>query len=200
MGGFMPKAALVLTDAKQKKRKSRTDKSGRYEFVRVPPGEYVLDVLVPGFTNPGENLTLTGQDLRRDITLQLGFITENVVVTESVRYDSGPERRPPAPVCDEPTVPGGLGGRVVPPMKYRHVAPAYPEHLKAAGLVGRVDVVGVLGTDGLMARLEVVNSAHADFARAAVEAVSQWEFTPVYLNCVPFALRAEVTVEFRVVR
>lgn len=200
MGGFLPKVALVLTDAKKKTRKSRTDKSGYYEFVRLPPGEYLLDVLAVGFMNPRETLILTGQNLQRDITLQLGGLTETVIVTEPVSYDSGPERRPPAPVCDEPTVPGRRGGRIVPPIKFRHVTPPYPGRLKTAGIVGNVVVAGVLGTDGLMTQLEVVHSAHPDLARVAVEAMSQWQFSPLYLNCVPFALRAEVTFELQMVR
>jgi hypothetical protein len=55
----------------------------------------------------------------------------------------------------------------------------------------------VVGTDGLVKETTVTNDAAAPLARAAVEAVQQWEFDPTLLNCEAVDVRMSVTVDFR---
>jgi len=47
---------------------------------------------------------------------------------------------------------------------------------------------------------EVVSSANADLEEEAIAAVSQWEFSPTYLNCAPIEVRMFVTVSFKIDR
>jgi hypothetical protein len=44
--------------------------------------------------------------------------------------------------------------------------------------------------------VRTLRSAHPDLERAAIEAVSQWEFTPTLLNCSPVEVRMTATVNF----
>jgi TonB family protein len=80
------------------------------------------------------------------------------------------------------------------PVRIRDVRPRYPE---GAGIEGIVMLNGLIGTDGFLRDLRVVGSAHPDLARAAIEAVSQWEFDETLLNCVPVETPMAVTVDFR---
>ena len=58
-----------------------SDAEGRFEFSRLVPGSYKLDVTVEGFKPWSSNVTLTaGQALVQDIGLQLNLIEENVEV------------------------------------------------------------------------------------------------------------------------
>ena len=44
--------------------------------------------------------------------------------------------------------------------------------------------------------MEVVSPVNAELEEEAIGAVSQWEFTPTWLNCEPVEVRMFVTVSF----
>jgi carboxypeptidase family protein/TonB-like protein len=199
MGAYIPKAALVLENARRQKRKTRADDTGRYEFAGLPPGDYVLDVLVEGFKNPHAAVTVTAPGHRRDVTLALGGLFEAVFVGESLpdaRRDSGPAARRPPPTCEPPAIRGGLGGRVRPPVKLRNVVPQYPPQLERQGIAGRVDVIGAVDVNGSPVRLEAIEGHRSEFVDATLEAVSRWEFAPAYLNCVAVPIQLAIRVQF----
>jgi TonB family protein len=199
MGAYIPRAALVLENARGRKRKTRADDSGWYEFAALPPGDYVLDVLVEGFKSPHAQVTVTAPGHRRDVTLALGGLFEAVFVGKSLpdaRRDSGPGARRPPPTCDPPAARGGLGGRIRPPVKLRHVVPQYPPQLERQGIAGRVDLIGVVDANGMPVRLEAIEGSRSEFVDAALEAVSRWEFAPAYLNCVAVPIQLAVRVQF----
>jgi TonB family protein len=199
MGGYVPRAALVLEDARKKRRKTRSDESGRYEFAGLPAGEYVLDVLVEGFRSPRATLTVTAPGDRRDVTLEIGGLFEAVFVGASVpdaRRDSGPAARRPPPTCHPPALRGGPGGRLRPPMKLRHVVPQYPPQLERQRIAGTVNVVGVVDVNGRPVRLEAIDGSRSEFVEAALEALSRWEFAPAYLNCVAVPIQLAVRIQF----
>jgi TonB family protein len=198
-GGYVPRATLVLQDARKKKRKTRTDDTGRYEFPGLPSGEYVLHVLVEGFRSPRATLAVIRPGLRRDVTIELGGLFEAVFVAESVpdaRPDSGPVARRPSPTCHPPAVRGGVGGRVRPPVKLRHVVPQYPPQLERQRIDGTVDLMGAVDASGRPVRLEAIAGSRPEFVDAALEAVSRWEFAPAYLNCVPVPIQLAVRIQF----
>jgi outer membrane biosynthesis protein TonB len=60
-----------------------------------------------------------------------------------------------------------------------------------------VKIDAVIGTDGLVSSTTVTNDALDALARAAVDAVRQWEFDPTLLNCQAVDVRLSVTVDFR---
>ena len=199
MGAYIPRAALVLENARRKKRKTRADDTGRYEFAGLPPGDYVLDVLVEGFKSPHASVTVTAPGHRRDVTLELGGLFESVFVGQSLsdaRRDSGPAARRPPPTCDPPAERGGLGGRVRPPVKLRQVVPQYPPQLERQGIAGRVDVIGVVDANGSPVRLEAIEGSRSEFVDAALEALSRGEYAPAYLNCVAVPVQLAIRVQF----
>jgi TonB family protein len=58
----------------------------------------------------------------------------------------------------------------------------------------------LIGTDGNVQDVRVVQSPHPDLDQAAVEAVRQWQYTQTFLNCVPIEVRMKVTTNFAVRR
>ena len=93
-----------------------------------------------------------------------------------------------------------VGGGITRPQKIVHVDPIYPAKAKADRIEGMVIVETVIATDGTVKDIEVIRSAHPLLDAAAIEAVSQWEFTPTLLNGEPVELVMSVNVTFALER
>lgn len=70
------------------------------------------------------------------------------------------------------------------PVKVRDVPPKYPPDALSAKLAGAPILEGIIGRDGFIADLRVLKSVPR-FDEAALDAVWQWEFTPVIYNGSP---------------
>jgi TonB family protein len=202
-GSPVPGAAVLLTNVRtQAKFEVASNAAGLFEFVPLPPDNYVLEGRLAGFARIEEQVTLAGSNVRRNLTLPLGTLRETV----SVRGGDGTQstRQPAALTSARDAFQRELagcaseaaGGRVRPPRKIRNVAPVYPASLQDAGIAGRVVLRGTIGTDGTLHDLQVITSAHPDLDNAAVEAVRQWEFDGVLLNCSPVEAGITVSIDF----
>lgn len=198
MNSVIPKVTLVLTHAQtQAKHAVRSDEAGYFEFAGLPPGEYRLEVVFPGFATLVGTVTVVGQNVQRNLVLQVGSLEETVTVR------AGSSSQPHGSEQSRVQLHRGLqecrtsstGGNIRPPRKLRDARPVYPPHLQ-----GRVQGIVVLnariGTDGFLQEVKVLESANADLANAAVEAVRQWQFDATLLNCVPIEVAIKVTVNF----
>jgi hypothetical protein len=76
-------AVTVFSTATGIRRTYKTDAAGRYAFTQLPPGTYSLSVSQPGFNTYVQNgLALEiGQVATQDITLAIGNVNQEVVVT-----------------------------------------------------------------------------------------------------------------------
>lgn len=84
-GGRVARATIVLvhTDTSVP-RLATSDTTGLYRLVSLPPGEYRLDVAVPGFAPHTQRLRIAaGQSLSADIQLQIAGGHEEISVTAS---------------------------------------------------------------------------------------------------------------------
>jgi TonB family protein len=81
-------------------------------------------------------------------------------------------------------------------MKIRDVRPVYKQELIDTGIEGEVLMQARIGTDGRVTSVEVISPGNADLEDAALGAVSQWRFTPTYLNCEAVEVQMYVTVAF----
>jgi beta-lactamase regulating signal transducer with metallopeptidase domain len=201
----LPGVSLTLSNPQnQSKYAIKSDATGHYEFVGLPSGTYVLLFEYPGFAAlKREGIALSGQALRVDAVLQVGSLEETITIV-----DSEAARRPPTPVVAGPLTPrpasklscgpdNSLGGCILPPTKTKDVRPIYPIGEKS----GDVYLTAVIGADGRVATVDVVGdgSGHAadvSLSNAAANAVSQWEFTPTYLDGEAIDVRMKVTVHF----
>lgn len=209
----LPNATLAVTHSGTRARNEvRSDPSGRFEFVGLPPGDYVLEASMLGFKNYRATLALNGQQVDRDIVLDVGTLQETITVVDSDEpprpIDPGVaesiERRRQAraaaraaAVCP-PVQPGMVptGGNIRPPVKLVDVRPEYPSALRRDRIGGAVEIEARIATDGSVKEARPDPSAHPDLARAAVDAVRGWRFDETLLNCVPIEVSMTVSVTF----
>jgi periplasmic protein TonB len=85
---------------------------------------------------------------------------------------------------------------VTEPHKLRMVAPVYPEVARRAHVQGAVVLALVVDKRGLVADINVVNSASPLLNEAAIEAARQWIYAPTLVDGVPVRLLLQVTVTF----
>jgi beta-lactamase regulating signal transducer with metallopeptidase domain len=207
MNSVISGVTVSLTNARtQAKHEVGTDETGRFEFEGLTPGQYVLEARFPGFKALRSEVTVGAQDVHRNLALQIGSLTETITVSVSASDPLTPSAGsvPPArealpkrnlAACKA----ASTGGNIVPPTKLKDVHPEYPRHLRGSGPVaGTVIMDARIGPDGLVRDIKVLGPAHPDLAKAAVEAVWQWEFDSTLLNCVPVEVAMTVTVNFAV--
>jgi beta-lactamase regulating signal transducer with metallopeptidase domain len=204
-GGYLPDVAVTMSNAASRaKYEVRTDPTGRFEFVALPGGEYTIEASQPGFKRLIDTITVSArQALSRDLTLQVGSLQETITVIGGTERAQAVARAPRAviampspPVCAQAATGGHMGGSIKQPMKIRDVRPIYPDSLRQTAGTGVVKLNTIIGTDGLVKEIEVAETPHPDLATAAANAVSQWQFTPTYLNCVAVEVPMGVSVNF----
>ncbi len=194
-GAGVANATIIMTNQEAKTiDMTTTDREGNFVFKPLPAGNYELQVLKPGFEAyrvPQVSLD-AGRDFSESFTLQVGAITEHVTVVPG-------NSTKPVPIETTSGKPSRLsvGGTVQAAKITTKVQPVYPESAKSAGISGTVVLHAVIGMDGKPLSLRVKNSQiDPDLARSAVEAVSQWRYTPTLLNGEPIEVDTVITVNY----
>ena len=88
-----------------------------------------------------------------------------------------------------------MPGGIRPPTRIKNVRPVYPELARQAKVAGTVIIEAVIGPDARVTDARVSRSIPL-LDRAALEAVSQWLYTPTLLSGVPVSVVMTVTVTF----
>jgi TonB family protein len=208
----------VVNTATAARNEVRSDGTGRFELVGLPPGDYVLETSVPGFKEYRAPLALNGQQVDRDIVMEVATLEEVITVSDAPpRVRSQEERdalerrnelqsevlRRASAACREAAASNGgaqppsSGGRIRPPMKIVDVRPEYPATLKETKVGGSVDLEARIGTDGSVREIKNRDAAsHPALVDAATKAVQGWRFDETLLNCVPIEVWMTVHVTF----
>jgi TonB family protein len=191
-GGVLPGVTVTLEDAQSTRTQVVTDATGRFEFPWIGDGKYRLETSLPGFKALQHEFTLSdARDWSRAITLQVGSLQETI----SVRAQRPPLQRPATPL--KAPDPLRVGGNIRVPRKLLDMKPVYPESMRDAGLEGLVPIEAVIGIDGRVASVRVLSAqVHPEFAKAAMDAVRQWRFSPTLLNGVAVDVAMVVSVNF----
>jgi TonB family protein len=170
-----------------------SDRDGNFSFKALPAGEYELKVMKRGFEPfrlPQVTLE-SGRDFSESIALQIGAIMEEVEVVSN-----GTTKPLTSGALGKPSR-MRVGGDVEAPHLITKVQPVYPESARTAGVSGTVILHAIIGMDGKPLSLRVMNSqVDPDLARSAVEAVSQWRYSPTLLNGEPIEVDTTVMVNF----
>ena len=178
---------------------TQTDSTGAFQFPEVADGDYMLSARLPGFLSGRQRVRVSASMAPLNLTLPIGNLRETVTVKsgDPVPSSSPVRPMPSAPPCGSTEV----GGNLKPPMKLRSVSPRYRTEWSANNMEGDVLLQAVIGTDGRVRGVEAVSpSMHTDLDEEAIRAVSQWEFSPTYLNCQAVEVRIFVTVSFKLDR
>lgn len=173
---------------------TNADVSGHFRFGTVPAGDYMLSVHHPGFSSGRHRLPLTGGAVTLALRAQVGTLTETVTVDPGMTKPEVTERPAYAPPSCTST---DEGGRISPPAKTKHVTPAYRPEWRASGLQGNILLQATISKEGRVGSLEVLSRVHPELEDEALRAVSQWEFSPTYLNCEAVEVRMFVTVAYK---
>ena len=90
-----------------------------------------------------------------------------------------------------------VGGNVQAAKMISKVTPIYPADCKAQKIEGVVLLAAVIGTDGGVIRLEMLNQfVDPRLRMAAMEAVKLWRYEPTLLNGNPVEVATQVEVNF----
>jgi TonB family protein len=214
---ILPSATLVLTNQQSgAKHEVRSDTTGRFEFVGLPPGSYGLEVWFPGFAKLHGTITVAGERVQRDLSLEVGSLEETITVVAHPQPRPAPAppaagAPPPPPPPPPPPAPRAplvrrsndgctaptTGGNLRPPRKLVDVKPRYPETMDAMRAEGIVVMEATIDRRGDVSDVRVISAGHPEFGAAAVEAVRQWQFDSTLLNCEPVDVHMKVTVNFK---
>jgi beta-lactamase regulating signal transducer with metallopeptidase domain len=190
-GGVLPGASVTLSNAqRQTKYEVETTRTGEFEIPGLPPGDYAIEIRLPGFQSYRATVTMQGASVRRDLTLQIGTLQESITVADAPVEADVPARavapRPNPPCGAQPeTGQVRIGGNIRPPWKIKDVRPTYPAALRGTGAQGEVILDAVIGVDGFVKDVQPRDGANPAFAEALITAVRQWQFDSTLLNCVP---------------
>jgi TonB family protein len=205
-GRMIPGVEVVLMSTQREARyEVKTNRLGQFEFTGVTDGDYVLEAQFIGFRNLREPVSVAGQPVQRNLSMEVGMLQETITVVggdtapaaRPERRREGPQLRPVAEY--DPCSASPVGGCLKPPTKIRDVKPQYPQHLSDTKVGGVVVLSAKIDTNGSIVTTQLANPADRidpALAQAAIAAVNQWEFTPTQLGGVPIEVEMQVTVNF----
>jgi TonB family protein len=194
-GGVVPRARVTVSSLESPRTEiAETDEAGQFAVKGLPYGRYGLEIARPGFARLERKDIVLRQGEARVYTymLELGRVAETVSV---VAKRSGHAVAPAATAGPRRIK---VGGDVQATRLVRMTRPAYPERAKQLGIEGTVLMRAVIGKDGSLLNLSVLNQqVDAELSKAALDAVSQWRYQPTLLNGEPVEVITTVTVNFR---
>jgi TonB family protein len=193
-GAGVANATIIMSNQEAKTIDMTTsDREGNFSFKALPAGEYELKVMKRGFELfrlPQVTLE-SGRDFSQSVTLQIGAIMEEVEVVPN-----GTTKPLPSGATGKPSR-IRVGGDIEAPNRITKVQPIYPESARSAGVSGTVILHAIISMEGKPLSLRVMNSQiDPDLARSAVEAVSQWRYSPTLLNGEPIEVDTTIMVNF----
>src|ERR1700677_1825168 len=101
----------------------------------------------------------------------------------------------PAPVLQTTNVSQGVSQGLV----IKKVAPSYPKNALRMRIEGPVELLATISKKGDIASVKIL-SGDPGLARAAAEAVKQWQYKPYLLDGSPVEIQTQITVNFKLPR
>ena len=169
-----------------------SNEAGEYRFASIPAGRYSLEFGAPGFARAKtQTVLVAGATARVDARLEIGTVSENVVVRGQKPFaavaprSTGMEQRI------------RIGGAVQMVRLIHQTKPVYPAELQQLGVEGTVVMSAIVSKDGTVLHPTVRNTVDPRLAAAAIEAVKQWVYQPALLNGEPVEILTTITLEFQ---
>ena len=108
-----------------------------------------------------------------------------------------PPPPPPQPPTPAARAPIRVGGQIDAPALIRRVEPIYPDIAMHSHIQGVVILEAIVGEDGRVVEVKVARSAGRLLDTAALEAVRQWQYSPLLLNGLHTRFVLNVVLSFR---
>jgi TonB family protein len=175
-GNGIPNITIKLTHAQTQERHWTVSSStGAFQYPGLTAGEYAMETFAPGMLEEATlSITLRdGESLEQEIGLRpLGNWQQRPDL-----YAKGDSRE-----REEHLRMNGPGERIFWRCQSvdQQVQPQYPPAVRDSGIRGSVTLQINVDTKGKLLWVRVTSAdANPDLARAAVDAVAQWRFTPI---------------------
>lgn len=114
-------------------------------------------------------------------------------------FGSGSQPPLPEPPAKKPSAPVRRSEGVQQALLVHRVTPEYPILARQARMEGKVVLRAVIGRDGTIRELSVVEGSPL-FVREALAAVEQWRYQPTRLNGEPVEVETLITILFKLQR
>jgi len=192
-GAFVPNARVTAKSVDGSSQETAvSDAAGNYRFNALLPGEYAVEVTVPGFKAMRVQVTVAGgKAMVANARLTLGDLSETISVKAARPATAAPAAKTTTPTRIQ------VGGNVQAAMILKRVQPIYPADLKANGVTGTVMIEALIQKDGTVSDLHVMNTdVDPGLVTAATDAVSQWQYRPTLLNGQPVVVLTNIAVSF----
>jgi len=192
-GAFVPNARVTAKSVDGSSQETAvSDAAGNYRFNALLPGEYAVEVTVPGFKAMRVQVTVAGgKAMVVNAHLTLGDVSETVSVKAARPASAAPAAKTTTPTRIQ------VGGNVQAAMILKRVQPIYPADMKANGVTGTVMIEALIQKDGTVSDLHVMNTdVDPELVTAATDAVSQWQYRPALLNGQPVVVLTNIAVTF----
>jgi protein TonB len=109
---------------------------------------------------------------------------------------AAPPPPPPPPPPAQPKAPVRIGGAIQAPALVKRVEPIYPDLALMARVGGMVILEATVGANGQVESVRVLRSVKF-LDQAAIDAVKQWQYSPLVLNGISTPFVLTVTLNFR---
>ena len=179
-----------------------TTGNGDYALPALPPADYLIQGFAVGF-GPSRLSPLnleSGKDAKQDISMDIGFARNAPMPTGRIGVLAGVAPggvRGASGIATAADNPSRLriGGNEATGNLIRQSEPEYPPLAKQARVQGSVIIEVVIGADGGVKELKVING-HPLLQKAAIDAVSTWLYRPFVINGQATEAITTVTVTF----
>ena len=141
---------------------------------------------------------MQGHYLPREIAIFEGkrkILTAVVDIIDGIS-PSDPVLIPPADLTTSSTDKVLLAAGVTTGMLAKKQAPVYPQDAKEARVSGKVVLKALIGRDGAVHDLRIVETPWPSLAASALWAVSQWQYKPYLFNGEPVEVETTINVIF----
>ena len=128
------------------------------------------------------------------------IMEENVEYVETEIENPDVEFLVGAPPSGPPVIEQGpmrVGGEIQAPELINRVNPGYPELARRARLEGVVILEAIIDQQGSVRDVNILRGLGLGLDESAVDAVSQWQYTPTFYNGRPVEVLLTVTVQFQ---
>lgn len=159
-----------------------------------PDDAALKSALVELLEKKASDLSREARDLRTEAQGLRGVPPEGMraIITPGA---ARPVTRTTVAGCGAAAAPVRVGGNIAPPMKTRDVKPIYPSVAQSARVQGVIIVEATIDCEGNVVSPRILRGQPL-LNDAALEAVSQWRYTPTLLNGAPVPVIMTMTVTF----